>query len=53
MIDVISSSELRIVDVRVTAIGAFPASEEADDGEALVKCELDREAEAEALTWCR
>jgi hypothetical protein len=53
VIDVINSSELRMVDVKVAVIGAFPVSEEADDGEALIKWELDREAEAEALTWCR
>jgi hypothetical protein len=53
MIDVINSSELRMVDVGVTVIGAFPASVEANDDEALIKWQLDREAEAEALTWCR
>jgi hypothetical protein len=53
MIDVINSTELRMVDVRVIEIGAFPPSEEANDAEALPKWRLDRNDEARALTWCR
>jgi len=53
MIDVINSTELRMVNVKVTEIGAFPATEEANGDEALKKWQLDRDHEAEALTWCR
>jgi hypothetical protein len=53
VIDVINSSELRMVGVGVMAIGAFPASEDANDDEALIKWQLNRDHEAEALTWFR
>jgi len=51
---VINSTELRGVDVEVTVIGALPSVPGAsDDPEAFLKWELCRDAEAEALTWCR
>jgi hypothetical protein len=53
MIDIINSTELRMTGVRVEAIGAFPATEEANDDEARTKWELSRADEARAATWCR
>ena len=52
---VINSTELRGVDVEVTVIGALPSvpGTGGDDPEAFLKWELCRDAEAEALTWCR
>ena len=52
-IDVINSTELRGVGVRVEKIGALSAGERGNDPEALAKWELSRDDEAEALTWCR
>jgi hypothetical protein len=53
MIDVINSTELRMAGVKVTAIGAFPSSEESDDPEALTKWKLNGDDEAYGRTWCR
>jgi len=53
MIDIINTTELRMAGVKVTAIGAFPSSEESDDPEALTKWELHRDDEAYGQTLCR
>ena len=53
MVDVINSTELRLVGFPMNAIGAFPALAVNDDPEARQKWKLPREVEAEALTWCR
>ena len=52
-LDVINSTELRMVGFEMGAIGAFPAAAGNDDPDALLKWELPRDVEAEALTWCR
>ena len=52
-LDVINSTELRMVGFEMGAIGAFPAAAGNDDPGALLKWELPRDVEAEALTWCR
>jgi hypothetical protein len=51
--DVINSTELRGVGVRVEKMRPFPAVKRGEDPEALAKWELSREDEAEALAWCR
>jgi hypothetical protein len=52
--DVINSTELRAVGVDVREIGLFPAeAEDVNDPDALIKWELSRSDEAEALTWYR
>ena len=53
VIDVINSTELRAVCVVVREIGLFPAEAGVNDPDALIKWELSRDDEAEALTWCR
>ena len=53
VIDVINSTELRAVGVDVREIGLFPAEAGVNDPDALIKWELSRNDEAEALTWCR
>jgi hypothetical protein len=53
MIDVINSTELRLIGFEMTCIGVFPAEAGSDDKEARRKWELPRDVEAEALTWCR
>ena len=53
VIDIINSTELRAVGVDVKEIGLFPAEAGANDPDALIKWELSRNDEAEALTWCR
>jgi hypothetical protein len=53
VIDVINSTELRAVGVHVREIGLFPAEAGVNDPDALIKWELSRDDEAEALTWCR
>ena len=53
VIDVINSTELRAVGVDVREIGLFPAEAGFNDPDALIKWELSRIDEAEALTWCR
>ena len=51
MIDVINSPSM--AGIRAEAIGIFPATEEADDDEARTKRKLNRDDEADALSWCR
>ena len=54
MIDVINSTELRLIGFEMTCIGVFPAEAGShDDKVARRKWELPRDVEAEALTWCR
>ena len=53
MLDVVNSTELRMMGFEMTCIGAFPAEAGNDDLEARKKWELPRDIEAEALTWCR
>ena len=53
IIDVINSNDLRAVGVDVREIGLFPAEAGVNDPDALIKWELSRNDEAEALTWCR
>ena len=66
MVDVINSTELRMIGFEMTCIGVFPsiADEDSDDDEddnkgdegnveSRTKWELPREIEAVALTWCR
>ena len=51
--DVINSTELCAVGVNVREIGLFPAEADVNDPDALIKWELSRNDEAEALTWYR
>jgi hypothetical protein len=53
VIDVINSTELRAVDVIVREIRLFPVEAGVNDPGALIKWELSRNDEAEALTWYR
>jgi hypothetical protein len=56
MIDVIKSTELRLLGYEMANIGVFPAAtsnDEQDAREARVTWSLSRDDEAEALTWCR
>jgi hypothetical protein len=53
MVDVINSTELRLVGFPMNAIGAFPALAVNNDPEARQKWKLPREVEAEVLTWYR
>ena len=68
MIDVINSTELRMIGFEMTCIGVFPSvvddDEDSDDDEVdnksdegnadtRTKWELPHEIEAVALTWCR
>ncbi len=48
--DVINSTELCAVGVDVREIGLFPAEAGVNDADALIKWELSRNDEAEALT---
>ena len=45
--------ELRAVGVDFRETGLFPAEAGVNDPDALIKWELSRNDEAEALTWCR
>ena len=53
IIDVINSTELRAVDVLVSEIGLFPVEAGVNDPDPLIKWELSRNDEAEALTLYR
>ena len=53
VVDGINSTELRAVDVIVREIGLFPVEAGVNDPDALIKWELSRNDEAEALTWCQ
>ncbi len=53
MVDVINSTELRLIGFPMNAIGAFLALAVNDDPEARQKWKLPREVEAESLKWCR
>ena len=52
IIDLINSTELRAVGVNVRDIGLFPVEAGVNDPDALIKWEISRNDEAEALTCC-
>ena len=56
MIDVVNSTELRLLGFEMTNIGVFSAATSNDEQnarEARATWALSRDDEAEALTWCR
>ncbi len=56
MLDVVNSTELRLLGFEMTNIGVFPAATSNDEHnarEARISWALSRDDEAEVLIWCR